>query len=96
MWPRATTRRDDAVDVLSVGAPDVQRVRHPERAAVPGQVRPGPRGGERRVRAERERARAAHRGHHRDAVRTGAARGAERAGDIRQDGVRIDSAGLGG
>jgi hypothetical protein len=50
--------------------------------------------GERRVRAERERARAAHRGHHRDAVRTGAARGAERAGDIRQDGLRIDSAGL--
>ena len=27
---------------------------------------------------------------------TSAARGAERAADIRQDGVRIDSAGLGG
>ena len=52
--------RDDAVDVLPVGASDVQRVRHLERAAVPGEVRPGPVQPDERIRQLHESARAAH------------------------------------
>ena len=60
--------RDDALDVLPVGAPHVQRVRHPERAAVPGEVRPGPVQPDERIRQLHESSRPAHRTHHGDAV----------------------------
>lgn len=60
--------RDDSVDVLPVRAAHVQRVRDPERAALPGEVRSGAERVDERVRQRDESAGAAHRVDNGDAV----------------------------